>query len=462
MDERELQEAQNTDSREEAALDNAIDYATEDEELNMEDKSDADREVKEDEKEKKPKTFGKGMFIGVLSGIIGAVMVLWLGVNIYQNVTGYPILLGSNSISVVTNDSILDEETAVKLDELMEYIAVLYDGEYDEDDLRNSLYAGLLDGLGDPYSTYYTAEEYADFQVSTSGSFCGIGAGLQQDADTMEVIIKTVYDDTPASEAGLLAGDYILSADGIEATSMELSDFISNIRGEAGTTVTLEIYRPDTDETFTVDVTRRQVVLPSVAGQILENHIGYIQISEFQTNTAIQFESVYDELEEDGMEYLIVDLRDNPGGTLDSVTALLDYLLPEGTIVSVENKYGTVKEYTSDASCVDIPLVVLVNGNSASASEIFAGAIKDYEYGTLIGTTTYGKGIVQSIYPLSDGDAIKITTAKYYTPSGSYIHGVGIDPDIELEYEFLGTEEDTYSWELDNQIQKAIEVLLAE
>ena len=205
------------------------------------------------------------------------------------------------------------------------------------------------------------------------------------------------------------------------------------------------------------------MTLPSIDSEMLTEEIGYIRIESFETDTATQFETALAELEEQGMQSLVVDLRYNGGGLVDSVVQILDDILPEGLIVYTEDKNGNRQEYKSSGDThFDYPMVVLINQDSASASEIFAGAIKDYEYGTLIGTTTYGKGIVQVIFPLSDGDAIKLTTAKYFTPNGNYIHGVGIDPDIELEYEYLDPEGESYEMQYDNQIQKAIEVLSGE
>lgn len=196
---------------------------------------------------------------------------------------------------------------------------------------------------------------------------------------------------------------------------------------------------------------------------MLQNQIGYIRIESFEEDTAQQFEEKLADLQASGMQALVVDLRYNGGGLVDSVVQILDDILPEGLVVYVEDKYGNRQEYNSDGDTyLDCPLAVLINGDSASASEIFAGAVKDYEYGTLIGTTTFGKGIVQSVIPLEDGDAIKLTTAKYFTPKGNYIHGVGIDPDIELDYEYLDPDGDSYDMQYDNQILKAIEVLSEE
>ena len=192
---------------------------------------------------------------------------------------------------------------------------------------------------------------------------------------------------------------------------------------------------------------------------MLSDGIGYIQISEFQKNTAEQFKKDMKKLKSQDMKGLIVDVRSNPGGLITSVVDILDAILPEGTVVYTEDKYGKRDTYTSDASCIDCPIAVLMNENSASASEIFAGAIKDYQYGTLIGKKTFGKGIVQTIYPLENGDAIKITTAKYYTPNGNYIHGAGIEPDIDLDYEYQGPEDEPYEMQFDNQLQEAVKVL---
>lgn len=403
---------------------------------------------------KKSPGFGSGMIAGMLLMLVIAIG----GIKLYCTLSEQSLIIGSSSVTVTAGTDILDDDAISKLGELTSYISLYYYEDYEVSEIQESLYKGLLEGLGDAYSVYYTEDEYESLQITTTGSYYGIGAGLSQDSETMEVTIVTVYENTPAEEAGLLEGDKILYVNEIEATSVDLNDLVSEIRGEEGTTVHMQIYRESTDETLEFDVERRDVELSSVSSEMLEGNIGYIAISEFQSNTADQFKEALDDLTKQGMEAMIVDLRDNPGGVLTAVVDVLDYLLPEGTVVYVQDKYGNRKDYTSDADCLEIPMAVLINENSASASEIFAGAIKDYEWGTLIGTTTYGKGIVQTIYSLSDGDAVKLTTAKYYTPNGNYIHGVGIDPDIELEYEYSG-DGDSYDMQYDNQIQKAIEVL---
>ena len=285
-------------------------------------------------------------------------------------------------------------------------------------------------------------------------------ASLQQDDDSKAVTILHVYDGSPAQESGLQEGDVIISADSYEAASMDLTEFVNHIRGEEGSQVHLVIARSGEAENLEFDITRKNLVLPTVSSQMLENHTGYIQVTEFTEHTAEQFEEALDSLQGDGMTALIVDLRSNPGGMLTSVCDMLDDILPKGLLVYTEDRSGKRVDYTStDEKTLDLPLAVLVNGYSASASEIFAGAIQDRKAGTIIGTTTYGKGVVQSILTLKDGSAFKITTNRYFTPSGTCIQGIGITPDEELEYEFTGPEGAGYSVEYDNQIQKALEVL---
>lgn len=415
------------------------------------------------EPEKKKSKFGWG----IVTGVLGTVLAAGAALNVFCKTTGTTIYIMNASdaskpaITAADSDStLLNEDTVKKINELGTYIDYYYYDDVEEQELRDGLYAGLLEGVGDKYSVYYNADEYADLQVSTTGQYYGIGAGLSQNKTTMEVTVNKIYEGTPSEAAGMKKDDVILSVDGTEATSMELTNLVKLIRGDEGTTVHIEIYRPSTEENLSFDVERADVTLPSVSSQMLENSIGYILIDSFETDTAKQFEQALADLQAQGMKSLIVDVRYNPGGMLTSVVQILDDILPEGLLVYIEDKYGNRQDYNSDGDTyLDCPIAVLMNENSASAAEIFAGAIKDYDYGTLIGTTTYGKGIVQTIFPLEDGDAVKITTAKYFTPKGNYIHGVGIDPDIELEYEYLNPDGEEYEMQYDNQVQKAIEVL---
>ena len=415
-----------------------------------------------EENQKKRTGFGSGMFVGFLLGVLLLGIGVTVGAHVYTSSTNQYLIISPSGIKQTAKSDILTNKTVKKIDELMSYIDLYYNDDYDEEDIRNAIYAGTLEGLGDPYSVYYTADEYKDMQINTSGNYYGIGAALSQDAKTKEVTISKVYEGTPAEEAGLKDGDQIIKVNDTESTSKELSALVQEIRGEEGTTVHLQVYRASNNKTFEIDVERKNVELPSITSKMLDGGIGYIQISEFQSKTDEQFKSALADLKKQRMKSLIVDVRSNPGGLINAASNILDQILPEGTVVYTEDKYGKREDYTSDSNCLDCPIAVLVNENSASASEIFAGAIKDYNYGTLIGTKTFGKGIVQTVFPLEDGDAVKITTAKYYTPKGNYIHGVGIEPDIELTYKYSGPEDEAYDMKYDNQVQKAIEVLNGE
>ncbi|NLK78032.1 MAG: PDZ domain-containing protein [Clostridiales bacterium] len=406
--------------------------------------------------------FRKGIAVGILITLV--LVVIAAGV---LRVAGKKHVLPekgtatntTESTDESTQDVISSDAVQEKAGELADILDQYYYEDIDENALVEGMYAGMVGGIGDPYTCYYTAEEYKSLNETTSGSYYGIGAVLTQNAETKTVTILHVYPGTPAEEAGVKDGDVIVKVDDVDGNSMELSELVKHIKGEEGTTVHLQLMREDSEDYVEVDVERRQIDIPTVQYQMLQGNIGLIQISEFSDNTPEQFDAAIKDLQSQGMVSMIVDLRDNPGGVLQSVCTMLDEILPKGTLVYTEDKYGNRTDYDSDESCLDIPMAVLINGNSASASEIFAGAIKDYEYGTLIGTTSFGKGIVQSIIPLDDGSAIKVTMAKYFTPKGNYIHGKGIDPDIELEYEYQGDASATYDPMQDNQVLKAIEVL---
>ncbi len=348
-----------------------------------------------------------------------------------------------------------------KMELLQGYIDSYFLFDVDYESIAEEVYKAMLDGLDDPYSAYYTEEEYTALMESSSGSYCGIGATVTQDTETGYVEIVGMFEGSGALEAGLEEGDMITQVDGEDISEMDLNSIVSLMKGEEDTTVEVTVYRPSTEETLSFTITRHTVDTITVAGTMLDNNIGYIVISEFDEVTVSQFEEALNDLTEQGMEGLIVDLRDNPGGLLTSVVDIADMLLPEGIITYTEDKYGNRQNYSSDADYNDVPMVVLVNGNSASASEIFAGAMKDYERATLVGTQTYGKGIVQTIRQLTDGSAIKLTIARYYTPNGICIHGEGITPDIVLEYDSDAVADlETVTWEDDNQIMAGYEALL--
>lgn len=404
---------------------------------------------------KKKNGFVKGVFAGAI-GTFLAGSVLAAAMFMEAGMAG-GIRFGGNGKE---SPSVLNESVEKKVNEIMGYVNLYFYDEVKEEKLSDGIYAGLLSGLNDPYSQYYTAQEYEDLKISATQNYCGIGAALSQDKDSMTVTVLRVYEGSPAEEAGLKKGDVLVSVGEIESASMELSDLVTHIRGEEGTSVHLLVFRQGETDYLEMDVERRSIDLPTVEYEMLGKQIGYISILEFGAPTVEQFESAVAELEALGMQGMILDVRDNPGGMVTSVTEILDDILPEGIVVYTQDKYGKRQDYKSDEeNKMDLPIAVLMNGNSASASEILAGAIRDFKYGTLIGTNTYGKGVVQSVITLSDGDAIKLTTAKYFTPNGENIHGKGIAPDIELEY--AKSEDDSKEEKdvLDNQILKAIEVL---
>lgn len=400
--------------------------------------------------------FGKGIAVGVVITLLfvlviaGGAFLSFRLVNVKKSTT--------TEKAEQTKGTIFQKDVEKKAGEIADLIEQYYYEDADENAMVEGIYAGMVDGLGDQYSTYFTADEYASFNESTTGIYYGIGAVLTQNLNTKIVTILHVYPGTPAEEAGVRDGDVIAKVGEIEGDSMELSELVTHIKGEEGTKVHLELIRAGEKEHIELDVERRQIEVPTIQHQMLEGDVGFIQITEFASSTAEQFSEAVKELQSQGMKSMIVDLRDNPGGVLQSVCTILDEILPEGMLVYTEDKYGSRSEFKSDEKRMNLPIAVLINENSASASEIFAGAIKDYEYGTLIGTTTFGKGIVQTIIPMQDGSAVKVTTAKYFTPKGNYIHEVGIEPDIELEYEYQG-ENETYNPLHDNQVMKALEVL---
>lgn len=399
-------------------------------------------------------SFRKGFIAGIAAALA---VVLILGAVGSMILTSNGYVLTTFKPDKKLTAGILSEQVENKVSEILGAISAYYYDDVDQQKAAEGLYAGLVDSLEDPYSCYFTKEEYQDYLNSSNGTYYGIGVVLTQNIQTGEISVTRVYDSSPAKEAGLKAGDVFVSADDFQAEGADVSEFASHVKGDEGTTVELTVLRDGKEKTFTVE--RRKVEIPTVEHQMLQGNTGYIQILEFDEVTAEQFDAALKDLRKQKMTSLIVDLRDNPGGMVTSVTDILDTILPEGLLVYTQDKDGKKKEYNSDKNELNLPLAVLVNENSASASEIFAGAVKDYGYGTIIGTTTFGKGIVQVLTPLSDGSAIKVTTAKYFTPKGNYIHGVGIEPDVELEFKYGGDEEEEYDIMKDNQVLKALDIL---
>lgn len=350
------------------------------------------------------------------------------------------------------------------LDAINDVRSVIRDNYYfyeeDESKLTDSALKGLASGTGDTYAYYYSAEEYAELIKQNEGSFVGIGI-LTMLEESGAVRIVDVYADTPASEAGLLPGDQIIEINGVSYEGLGLSEFLDNIVAEDGAENTMKVLREGQELTFTL--VAREVHSPSVASRMLTDSIGYIRISTFHGTCVDETEAALKDLKEQGMTELVLDLRDNLGGSLNDALKIADFFLPKDHLItSLRSRSSEETKFYTEKDGMDLPMVLLVNGYSASASELVAGALKDYEAAHLIGTQTFGKGIVQSYFRIPETSGmLKITTEAYYTPNGVCIHGVGIEPDEIIE---LSDEGGKYSisvlpFELDTQLQAAIAYL---
>lgn len=348
--------------------------------------------------------------------------------------------------------------------EIMEsYLDKYYVEEFDKSMVEEMLYSGMAAGVGDRYTYYMPEENLEQYLENANGNFDGVGIEVYTTQEG-EVTVSRVMEGQPAEKAGMLEGDVIIGVDGEDMRGKLISDVAAKIRGKAGTEVTIQILRKNTNETLEMKMKRAVVVMESVSHRMINGDIGYISISGFKENTYEQFKTGLDALQENGMKGLILDLRDNPGGLVKSVYQIGEELLPEGTMVYTMDKQENREDLECDGEFLDIPLVVLVNENSASASEILAGAVKDRERGTLVGMQTFGKGLVQRLFTLPDGSGLNVTIQKYYTPSGVSIHGVGILPDetVQLPEKYLTAALTSIPEGEDTQLQKALEILKEE
>ncbi len=350
-----------------------------------------------------------------------------------------------------------------KLNQIFSILDKYYVDNYNKDSAQDGMYYGLLDSLGDPYTSYMDKKTFTAFMEQTEGSYVGIGTVISIDKNDNKLVIVSPYENSPAAKAGILPGDKILTVDNIEASKNNYEEIISKLRGTQGTSVKIKIMRPSENKTFEVNVMREKINIPTVSQKIFNNNIGYIRITNFDRNTHKQFKQAYDKISKSNLKGLIIDLRNNPGGLLDTVIKIANELLPKGCIVYTEDKAGNKKYAYSDENYIKLPLAILVNGNSASASEVLSGAVKDLKRGVLIGQKTFGKGLVQNLFPLKDGSAIKVTIAKYYTPAGICINGKGIEPDYKIEMSDEMTNKiSILNLDEDLQLKKAIEVLSEE
>ena len=402
------------------------------------------------EKEGSSKSFWQGLATGLGIALVIS-LITYGGVTLYRGVQGFRRQVSAQE----EIQSVADERTLEKIGVLEETIEEFFWKEVPAAQMEEGIYKGLLDSLEDPYSVYYTHEELLELQEQTEGIYYGIGAYISQDLETGYVQISKIIKDTPAEESELQPGDYIYMINGEEMYGQDSSYVVSKIKGEEGTFVTITVLREGVTDPIDIDVERRKIESPTVEYEMLENGMAYIQIVEFDMVTTDQFETAYKQAQAEGMKGMLLDLRSNPGGNLSTVCDIARMLLPKGLIVYTEDKYGHRVEYSCDGSKeIEVPLVVLIDGYSASASEILAGAVKDYEIGTLVGTTTYGKGIVQKVINLSDGSAVKLTVSNYYTPNGNNIHEIGVEPDVVVEFDA-----EQYVEGVDNQLEEAKKVL---
>lgn len=444
----------------------------------------------ENEKKNKNKNrFWKGVLVGALVTAFAGLVIVGIAAGI--SIIGHTVMDGQSMAGIIESSGNPEEEAlnlqriGNKLDLLEQVVDdyFLFEEDVDTEQMEAGIYKGMLAGLEDPYTTYYTAEEYRAMTEETEGVYCGIGVQVSQNLETGIITILRVFPGSPAEEAGLKKGDILYKVGALDVYDQELDTLVSQyIRGEEGTFVDLTVLRDGEEISATVE--RRMVESVTVEAQLLPDKTGYVMVTQFDLVTADQFISAVDSLEKQGMERLVIDLRDNPGGVVDACVKMAAYLLPEdqyeGTILSTADKNGKGDRYycqggkllfegsgsnpeypMDDGHELDMPIAVLINGMSASASEVFAGALRDYGMATLVGTTSFGKGIVQALLPLDDGSAVKVTIAHYYTPAGHDIHKKGLEPDVEIELELDEDLIGQYDVPLDrdNQVQKAIEVL---
>ncbi|HPL53646.1 MAG TPA: S41 family peptidase, partial [Bacillota bacterium] len=376
-------------------------------------------------------------------------------------VTAFGTFTAANTIAISLGSKVVisksDFETVKSMDKLLslkEYIKGNYVEEADDNKLIEGAIKGMFESLGDPYSTYMTKEEFKNFNESTKGSYGGIGVIVSKSEDGYVTVVAPI-EDTPGEKAGLKTNDKIIKVDDKDIIGIDLEAAVSLMKGKKGTQVTLTVMRDGAKEPQMFKIIREEIILKTVKSDMMEDNIGYIRISMFDEDMGSEFKKALGSLRAKGMKGLIVDLRQNPGGFINQCVEVADELLDEGLIVYTEDKAKKREDYKSGKGKVDVPFVVLIDGGSASASEIVSGAVKDRKGGLLIGEKTFGKGLVQSVEQLKDGSGIKLTTQKYYTPNGISINKVGIRPDIEVKaLETRGEQKDEN--EVDVQLDRAL------
>ena len=352
-----------------------------------------------------------------------------------------------------------NEEIVETLNNYRRIIDKYYLGEIDEEELKEGAISGYIKGLGDEYTEYISKEDMEDYMADTVGNFVGVGIYMVQDTEANKIMVLSPIKGSPAEKAGIQPGDYIISVDGVSYTGEQMTEASNNIKGEEGSKVKIQILRDN--ETLDFELTRENIKVNPVEGEVLEKNIGYIAFSSFDDGTAEEFKNKFQELEKQGIKSLIIDLRNNGGGIVDEALSIANYILDKDSVIlyEVDKNNNETVEKTTDDPIINIPIVVLTNGNTASSSEILAGALKDHKKATIVGEKTYGKGVIQQLLTLPDGSGLKITSEKYLTPNRTEINKIGIEPDEKVELpesviSVLNVERNE-----DTQLQKAIEIL---
>lgn len=395
------------------------------------------------------------------NAILGAmILVLLTSVITFTLTNVFALSIGEKVIITKKNYDYYKDisKSYSKVLSLKEFIETNYYKEVDESKVEDGIIKGLFQSLEDPYSVYMSKKEFDDFMTHTKGTYGGIGVIMTPGEDGYITVVSPI-EDTPGERAGLKSGDKILKVNGKEYSGEKLDEAVAIIKGDPGTKVTLTVYREGKNQPFDVEIVREEIRLKTVKSRMLENDLGYIRITMFDEMTSEDFKTQLTQLQKQNMKGLIIDLRNNPGGLLDQCVKIADELLGKTVVVYTQDRSGEREYEYSNAGKIEVPYVLLVNKGSASASEILSGAVKDTKSGTLIGTTTFGKGLVQRVKALEDGTGFKLTTSQYFTPNGVYIHGKGIEPDIVVEVPEDETAQEEVKDADDIQLQKGIEVL---
>lgn len=363
------------------------------------------------------------------------------------------------AISSVFGGSSKDEQLSKNIKYIKSILSKYYLNDIDEDKAAECAIEGYVSSLGDPYTEYIPKDEMGDYTANLMGNYVGVGIYMVQNTKNNTIVVLTPIKYSPAEEAGILPGDVIKKINGIEYTGETMTAAANNIKGEEGTSVTLEIQRGQEIKTF--EITRKKITTNPVMAEKLENNIGYLEVTSFDENTATNFKAKYEELKTQGITSLIIDLRNNGGGLVDEALKIADYIVPKGKelLVTVDKEKNEKIEKSKEDVLIDMPIVVLVNKNSASSSEILAGALKDLGEATIVGTTTYGKGVIQQFLTLRNGAGLKVTVEEYYTPNRTKINGVGIEPNEKIELPETVTNPFLVTRDEDTQLQKAVEIL---